>query len=116
MIKKNLESKLDWPNQLKFALFACRSAQNRNTGYSLFEIVYGRQVRGPLELLKEEWESPKKKVMNVCDWVDRLRKRLEIVHEVVNEREKDAKVKMKSMYDKRATHSTWLFERCWVHS
>ena len=53
-------------------------------------------------MLKEEWESPKKKVMNVCDWVDRLRKRLEIVREVVNEREKDAKVKMKSMYDKRA--------------
>ena len=67
IIKKNLESKLDRPNQLKFALFACRSAQNRNTAYSPFEIVYGKQVRGPLKLLKEEWESPNKKVMNVCD-------------------------------------------------
>ena len=66
MIKKYLENKLDWPNQLKFALFASRSAQNRNTGYSRFEIVYGRLVRGPLELLKEEWESPNKKVVSVC--------------------------------------------------
>ena len=48
-------------NQLKFALFACRSARNRNTAYSPFEIVYGKQVRGPLKLLKD------KKVMNVCD-------------------------------------------------
>ena len=108
MIKKILESKLDWPNQLKFALFACRSSQNRNTGYSPFEIIYGRQVRGPSEFLKEEWESPNKKVMNVCDWVEKLRKRLEIVREVVNERGKDEKVKMKNMYDKMARKESWL--------
>ena len=37
--------------------------------------------------------------MDVCEWVERL----EIVREVVNERERNAKAKMKEMYDKRRT-------------
>ena len=38
--------------------------------------VCGKQVRGPLKLLKEEWESPNKKVMNVCVcvWVESCKK------------------------------------------
>ena len=74
MLKRCLEDKLDWSKQLKYVLFACRCAPNRDSGFSPFEIIFGRHIRGPLELLKDVWETEEK---NVCDWVAELQDRLE---------------------------------------
>ena len=66
-------------------------------------MVYGRNVRGPLELLKEEWESKENRVMNInCQWVNELKQRLEMIRDIVVEREGLAKETMKVQYDKRA--------------
>lgn len=102
VIKKSIESKKDWEKQIKYALFAYRSAPHTNTGFSPFEIIYGRQVRGPLELLKESWDSQGKEQVDVCMWVEQLQERLEMVRDTVRECETKAKVKMKAMYDKKA--------------
>jgi len=45
----------DWARQVPLALFAIRLASNRDTGLSPFELVYGRRVVSPLELLHEGW-------------------------------------------------------------
>ncbi len=42
---------LDWVRQLPFVLFALRQAPNRTTGYSPFELVYGHNVRTPLDVV-----------------------------------------------------------------
>ena len=102
MIKKSIQSKKDWEKQLKYALFAYRSAPHANTGFSPFEIIYGRQVRGPLELLKEALDSQEKEQVDVCKWEEQLQERLEIVRDTVRERETKAKAKMKAGYDKKA--------------
>ena len=65
-------------------------------------MVYGRNVRGPFELLKEEWESKENRVMNICQWVNELKQRLEMIRDIVVEREGLAKETMKVQYDKRA--------------
>ena len=83
-------------------MFAYRSAPHANTGFSPFEIIYGRQVRGPLELLKETLDSQDKEQVDVCKWVEQLQERLEIVRDTVRERETMAKAKMKVVYDKKA--------------
>ncbi len=43
---------LDWVRQLPFVLFALRQAPNRTTGYSPFELVYGHNVRTPLDVVQ----------------------------------------------------------------
>ena len=48
MLKKSLEHKFDWDRQIKYAVFACRSAPNRDSGFSPFDLVFGKNVRGPL--------------------------------------------------------------------
>ena len=101
MLKKCLEDKLDWAKQLKYALFACRSAPNRDSGLSPFEIIYGRHVRGPLELLHDMWDSTEKEKMNVCEWVAMLQERLEVVHDMLCEKMTEAKTKQKLDYDNK---------------
>ena len=102
VLKKSLENKLDWARQLKFALFACRSAPNRDSGFSPFELVFGRIVRGPLELLRETWDSEEKKAMNVSQWVEELGQRLEVIRDTMREKMVVAKEKLKRDYDRGA--------------
>ena len=47
-------------NMLPYVLFAYREVPQSSTGFSPFELLYGREVRGPLDILKELWEANKK--------------------------------------------------------
>ena len=44
MFKKSLEHRLEWPKKIKFALYACRAAPNRDTGLTPFQLVCGRHL------------------------------------------------------------------------
>ena len=45
----------NWDRMLPFVLFAYREVPHTSTGFSPFELIYGHDVRGPLEVLKETW-------------------------------------------------------------
>uniref|UniRef100_A0A803STS9 Gypsy retrotransposon integrase-like protein 1 n=1 Tax=Anolis carolinensis TaxID=28377 RepID=A0A803STS9_ANOCA len=47
----------DWDIKLQQLLFAYREVPLDSTGYSPFELLYGRQVRGPLNLVRGFWEA-----------------------------------------------------------
>ena len=47
-----------------------------STGFSPFELVNGRNLRGPLEAIKEEWLSGK----SVVEWVEELKEILARLH------------------------------------
>ena len=101
MIKKSIVNKLDWDKQVKLALFAYRCAPHSNTGFSPFEIIFGRNVRGPTEILKDSWENVEKEKFNVSVYVEELQKRLQKIRDTVleRERERQAKDRMKTSYD-----------------
>lgn len=47
----------DWDEILPYLLFAYREVSQESTSFAPFELLYGHQVRGPLDLdvLKEVW-------------------------------------------------------------
>lgn len=47
----------DWDRLIPYVLFAYREVLQTSTGFSPFELLYGRDVRGPLDVLKEKWEA-----------------------------------------------------------
>ena len=47
------EKPRDWDKYLNAALFAYREVPQESLGFSLFELVYGRSVRGHMSILKE---------------------------------------------------------------
>lgn len=43
----------DWDKLLPYLLFAYREVPQASTGFSPFELLYGRAVRGPLDMIRE---------------------------------------------------------------
>jgi len=43
----------DWDEYLPYLLFAYREVLQETTGFSPFDLLYERQVRGPLDVLRE---------------------------------------------------------------
>lgn len=48
----------DWDQWLPCLLFAYREVPQASMGFSPFELLYGRNVRGPLDLLRDAWVAP----------------------------------------------------------
>jgi len=47
----------DWGEWIPYLLFAYQEVPQSSTGFSPFELLYGRKVRCPLDVLKEAWEG-----------------------------------------------------------
>lgn len=47
----------EWHRYLTPTLFALREIPSDRTGFSAFELLYGREIRGPLSVLRDLWED-----------------------------------------------------------
>ena len=56
----------DWNWLLPYVLFAYREVPQNSTGFSPFELLYGRSPRGPLDVLKEMWQGKEKSPGECC--------------------------------------------------
>ena len=102
MIKKCMTCKLDWARQIKYVLFAYRCAPHSNTGLSPFQIIYGRNMHGPLDVIAEGWQYKEQEEVRVCEWVEQLGKQLEALRDIMRKKESEVKGKMKADYDRKA--------------
>ena len=75
----------DWDKLILYVLFAYREGPQESTGFSPFELLYGRDVRGPLGVMKEEWEASPKSDTSIISHVMLKRERLEQVSMIVQE-------------------------------
>ncbi|XP_042148104.1 uncharacterized protein LOC120842647 [Ixodes scapularis] len=69
----------DWDRYLGPILFAYREVPQESLGFSPFELMFGRNVRGPLAVLKElrTQESLPSEIKSTYQYVPELRNRLE---------------------------------------
>ncbi|KAL5009600.1 hypothetical protein ScPMuIL_011905 [Solemya velum] len=92
----------NWDKHLPYVLFAYREVPQATTGFSPFELLYGRQVRGPLAILREEWEGPTDSSTSVLSYILEVRERLSTMSEMAKIRAEDEKQKQKFYYDRKA--------------
>ena len=73
------EQPRQWHRFINPLLFAHREARQEATGFSPFELLYGRTVRGPVQILKELWseEDEVPEVTTSYQYVLELRERLD---------------------------------------
>ena len=88
-------------NAIPYVLFACRSVIHQSTGFSPFEIIFGRQPRGPLDILKEERVEPAECKESVVSFLRQTYDRLEEAKDIAITMETKEKKKMKTWYDKK---------------
>ena len=92
----------DWDKLIPYVLFAYREVPQTTTGFSPFELLFGREVRGPLDVLKEEWEASEKCKESVITHILEIRERMEAMQEVVKENAEEAQKRQKRWYDRTA--------------
>ena len=80
-----VEKPKDWDKYLSAVLFAYREVPQESLGFSPFELVYGRSVRGPMTILKGLWtkEVPDPNVKTTYQHVLDLKERLQSMAELV---------------------------------
>ena len=93
-----------WERYLPYLLFAYREVPYESTGYSPFELLYGRTVRGPLAIVKERWIEKKPTEGNIVSHVLEIRRRLATMQKVVKQNLKQAQSKQKRVYDSQSSH------------
>ena len=73
------EQPRQWHRFINTLLFAYREARQKATGFSPFELLYGRTVRGPVQILKELWSEEEEvtEVTTSYQYVLELRERLD---------------------------------------
>ena len=105
MLKKLcVERPRDWDRYLESVLFAYREVKQESTGFSPFELLHGRTVRGPMTILRELCtdEEPNNKVRTTCQYVLDLRNRLEETCRLVKDSLEKASAKAKKHFDHKA--------------
>ena len=102
MLKRSQCNLKLWDRELKYLLFAYRSTPHCVTGFSPFTLMFGRYVRGPLEILQEAWLQGECEPAKVHEWLINVKAKMSDMAEVVSDRERVAKSNMKKFYDRTA--------------
>jgi len=77
MLKRFVQERVqNWDKFLPYLLFAYREVPCESTGYSPFELLFGRTVRGLLAVIKETWLEKQPSGSNLVSHVLEIRKRL----------------------------------------
>ena len=103
MLRKYVASDPDtWDKYLPYLLFAYREVPQESTGFSPFELLYGRHVRGPLDVLQESWMAKEPEEQNVVQYVMEMRKNLTDITEIAQSNLAKSQTRQKVWYDRKA--------------
>ena len=93
-----------WHRLINPVLFAYREVPQDSTGFSPFQLLYGRSVRGPGTILKELWtkEVNIPEVKSSYEYVTELRERLEDSLKLAQEELEKSQKRYKRHYDRKA--------------
>ena len=108
MLRKFLvENPKTWDKLIPFLLYALREVPNASTGFSPNQIVFGRHLKGLLQVVRETWtngDAVQPKVnMTTAKYVQKLQESIQTALRVARENTEHAQKKMKNTYDRNAT-------------
>ncbi|XP_069975057.1 uncharacterized protein [Penaeus vannamei] len=104
------EQPKEWPRYLAPLLFAYREVPQSSLKFSPFELVYGRTVRGPLQILRELWDDSGVdiEVKTTYTYVIDLANRLQSTCDLAKQELLKAQETQKAYYDRKAKKTSKL--------
>ena len=106
MRKSNIANK-DWDEYLPYVCFAVRDSVHSATGFTPFQLLFGRDVRGPLSLLRHQLTGQTTGCRTVVDFVTNLKAKLHTAWEQAAQSDGQAKRKSKGYFDRKAKARTF---------
>ena len=111
MLKKLCEEKpSSWHRYIAPSLFAYREVPQESTGFSPFELLYGRTVRGPMAILRELWtreERDQEETQLASTYVIELKNRIEETCKLVQRNLRQSGDRYKKHFDRKARVRTF---------
>lgn len=104
MLKKlAMEKPKQWDKYIPALLFAYREVPQSSLGFSPFELLYGRTVKGPMQVLKQIWteEESDEDLKTTAEHVVELRNRIEATCEIARSNLKKASLGQARRYNRR---------------
>ena len=89
-----MENEKDWDQAIPFVMYAVRSARQDSLGFSPFELLFGRDVRGPLKLLQESWLDEEESI-TLAEYVVNMKETLDKVRSLAHSNLLSSQEKMK---------------------
>ena len=102
-----MEHEKDWDTGVPFVLYAVRSTVQESLGFSPYQLLFGREIRGPLKLLKESWVSSDNTV-DLTEYTCNLKMKLNEVHKLAKSNLSKVQSKMKSNFDKKSESRAFM--------
>ena len=105
MIRKMAAEKAsDWDRYIPALLFSYREVAQASLGFSPFELVYGRSVRGPMSVLRDIWadEDINEQTKTTYQYVLELRERLESTCKLAHDELRKAQGNQHKWFNKKA--------------
>uniref|UniRef100_A0A803JM67 Gypsy retrotransposon integrase-like protein 1 n=1 Tax=Xenopus tropicalis TaxID=8364 RepID=A0A803JM67_XENTR len=103
MLKKVVDKDgKNWDYLLPYLMFAIREVPQSSTGYSPFELLYGRHPRGLLDIAKETWEGQPTPFKSVIEHIDQMQDRITAVMPIVREHMVQAQEAQQRVYNRGA--------------
>ena len=98
------EKPRDWDRYVAPLLFAYREVPQESLAFSPFELLYGRTVRGPMQVLKELWskEIPSEETKTTYQYVLDLKTRLQETCQIAHENLRKSQNVQKKYFDCKA--------------
>ena len=103
----------DWDERLPLFLLAYRASTHETTGVTPANLVFGRELRLPCDLM---FEAPPDKEQSVTDYAADLAERLRDTHNFARQHLKVASDRMKARYDQLANSAGFQEgDRVWLY-
>ena len=102
--KMAAERPSDWDRYIPALLFSYREVAQASLGFSPFELVYGKSVRGPMSVLRDIWadEDINEQTKTTYQYVLELRERLESTCKLAHDELRKAQENQHKWFNKKA--------------
>ncbi|XP_067659772.1 uncharacterized protein [Haliotis asinina] len=105
MLKRlSAERPQDWDRYIPALLFAYREVPQESLGFAPFDLLYGRKIRGPVQILRELWtkDIANNEVRTTYEYVVDLQNRIEDTMRLAHQELKKASGRYQKYYNARS--------------
>ena len=107
VLSKYGEKEGDWDLRIPLVLFALRTSEHVSTGFSPFQLVYGREARIPWDIV---YGSPPSILMPLEKWVAERKKQMSQIFKMVQDITKMKQLQQKRYFDGNVRGECQKFE------
>ncbi len=108
MIRSCSQEGQHWYELLPCLLFACREVPCSTTGFSAFELVFGKHVSGPLDILRQSWTLNSRSPQPATDWLLKLRDDLHKISKLAADHQTTTQERTKSGHEQTVKTITFI--------